>query len=369
MTTPAPAMPPTYALPSPDLLANAVARDATSLRHPEERARVPIAVQMAALEREPTTRHELADLLERGIELLGSVAEALDGAVLPERDRGALQALYAVYGRPALPVRDDQVGEPPAGWELLKAYREHVKKALRSVGRIQRRAEAAPDDVVGTGFLVAPNLVMTAAHVARQLGPGRAQCAREGDRFDALQGPCIDWRAEAGRPDAFSRFRIVEFVWEHSDDVALLRIDAEGAMPQHASLPPPLALRETQPTGLDGAFVYVVGYPLRGGEGGLASDTLRRIFEATLGTKQLQPGKALAPAVLDGRLRHDCSTLGGNSGSPVFLLEHGQPLVVGIHVSGLPFHENRAVPAWTLRDAVPAGSLSFSPCGSSLPVR
>jgi len=40
-------------------------------------------------------------------------------------------------------------------------------------------------------------------------------------------------------------------------------------------------------------------------------------------------------------LFHDCSTLGGNSGSPVFQLETGR--VIGIHRSGFFMYRNEAV--------------------------
>ena len=52
---------------------------------------------------------------------------------------------------------------------------------------------------------------------------------------------------------------------------------------------------------------------------------------------------SLRPATAPQRLFHDCSTLGGNSGSPLFSLETGD--VVGVHYSGIFMWRNEAVPA------------------------
>jgi endonuclease G len=68
--------------------------------------------------------------------------------------------------------------------------------------------------------------------------------------------------------------------------------------------------------------------------------------------KRLAPGKLTV--VRDDLLQHDCTTLGGNSGSVVISLATGD--AVGLHFGG-NFHEtNFAVPApvvASLRDALP----------------
>jgi endonuclease G len=59
---------------------------------------------------------------------------------------------------------------------------------------------------------------------------------------------------------------------------------------------------------------------------------------------------------LSGRttLRHDCTTLGGNSGSPLIRPEDRK--VVGMHFAGLYGVENSAVGAATLRELIRTGS-------------
>ena len=47
-----------------------------------------------------------------------------------------------------------------------------------------------------------------------------------------------------------------------------------------------------------------------------------------------------------GNMKHDASTLGGNSGSPVVDLATGD--VIGLHCGGVYMLENYAVPTWEL---------------------
>ncbi|AGP41429.1 hypothetical protein SCE1572_47245 [Sorangium cellulosum So0157-2] len=342
------------ALPPRPVLDTAITVDAAALRSAERSARLPIAVQSPALQRAPAARAALAALLEHGAALLRSRGAAIDAAPLTDRDRDALVALYIVYGRPAVPVRNDQLQRIPVGWELLDGWRDPIQGALPSLGRIELRAPDGRRAPIGTGFLVAPELVMTARHVADDLRPEGAPPPRPGERIDPAVGAQIDWRAEADNPDAFARFRIVELTWAHpEEDVALLRLSREGAEPAHARMPLPLPLCSAAPAQLDGALVFTGGYPVGGGEGALSWQRLQDIFPGVLGTKRLQPGKLLAPAWSAHRLQHDCSTLGGSSGAPLFLLERHRPLVIGVHVAGAPFTANLAAPTWRMRDALP----------------
>jgi V8-like Glu-specific endopeptidase len=47
-----------------------------------------------------------------------------------------------------------------------------------------------------------------------------------------------------------------------------------------------------------------------------------------------------------GRVYHDCSTLGGNSGSPLFSLRTAR--VVGLHCEGYFMYRNEAIDGATL---------------------
>ena len=73
---------------------------------------------------------------------------------------------------------------------------------------------------------------------------------------------------------------------------------------------------------------------------------MRQVFGDVYDKKRLAPGEILK--VTDSEIEHDCSTLGGNSGSAVVSLATGEAL--GLHFAGLYMEANYAVPAPKLRD-------------------
>ena len=75
---------------------------------------------------------------------------------------------------------------------------------------------------------------------------------------------------------------------------------------------------------------------------------MRQIFSDIYDVKRLQPGVITSWADGADIFIHDCSTLGGNSGSPVLDLE--THLVVGLHFGGRYLSGNKAVPLWRLAE-------------------
>jgi V8-like Glu-specific endopeptidase len=75
---------------------------------------------------------------------------------------------------------------------------------------------------------------------------------------------------------------------------------------------------------------------------------MRRIFANIYEKKRLQPGNLTNSFESVGEFAHDCSTLGGNSGSCVLDLDTG--LVIGLHYSGSYMHSNYAVSLWKLKE-------------------
>ena len=124
----------------------------------------------------------------------------------------------------------------------------------------------------------------------------------------------------------------------------MLRVD-----PLPASRPPlPLGTRGA--SGLVGRDVATIGHPVRDERGDILLQD--RVFSRRYNVKRLQPGKILGSAAVRsfGRevvaMTHDCSTLGGNSGSPVCDLESGE--IVGLHFAGQQFVANYSVPTAAL---------------------
>ena len=96
-------------------------------------------------------------------------------------------------------------------------------------------------------------------------------------------------------------------------------------------------------------YVAVIGYPARDGR---IPDPgqMDRIFSSRYDKKRLAPGEILGMA--PRALRHDCSTLGGNSGSAIIALTTGE--AVGLHFGGTFLTANRAVPSVLVRERLDA---------------
>lgn len=138
---------------------------------------------------------------------------------------------------------------------------------------------------------------------------------------------------------------ITAVIWPHALwDVLLCELDRPLAV-----VPPPLE-PDLDWTHDPDEPMAVLGYPVTQGfvpEGLEDSGGLATIFEGELGVRRICPGLCLgappaqAPAATTHveaealMLRHDASTLGGNSGSPIFSLRTGR--VVGLHTSGGQF--------------------------------
>ncbi len=272
---------------------------------------------------------------------LGKIRQNGPDAELTGEERLGLEAVVSVYGRPALLVEGGQFRPPKPPWEKLEQHRTAIETALRSVCRIE--ADGHPDhDCLGTGFLVTDDVIMTNRHVAKL--------------FVALGGPPwqveppitvrVDFNEEflAGEPREHALTEIVSISAEV--DMALLRVAKTSSSGQ--SLPPPLRISSTT-SAVPGNDIYVIGYPLYNplGAGGNA-EALHRIFSDLYGIKRVQPGQVKSLATDTREIVHDCSTLGGNSGSCVIDLQSGD--VIGLHRRGRYLEANFAVALKDVQD-------------------
>ncbi|TDD65475.1 serine protease [Jiangella aurantiaca] len=262
------------------------------------------------------------------------------GTQLTPAEEFGLEAIVLLEGRPALLVQGGDFGTPPAQWTVLDAQRAAIRDSIARVGRVE--VTGHPDfDWVGTGFLVGPGLVMTNRHVALEFARGIAGAWT----FISGRASSVDLVREAGSADRLE-FTVTEVVGIHdADDVdlALLRVEPRD----DGALPSPLRIAAVAPDDVIGRQVYVVGYPAWDGRRN-EPEPMRRIFMDLYNVKRLQPGRTTASADPAVVLRHDCSTLGGNSGSPVFDLATHR--VLGLHFGGRYGVGNFAVPAWRLVD-------------------
>jgi S1-C subfamily serine protease len=273
---------------------------------------------------------------------------------LSAQERFGVEAIVLLEGRPALPVQGGDFWNPPEEWRSLLDHRAAIRESIARVGRID--VTGHPDlDWIGTGFLVADDVVMTNRHVAAEFS------RRDGDSwtFSSGRSARIDLLEELGGSPALE-FDVTEVIGIHEDedvDLALLRVAATGT--GEASLPHPLPIAAVEPDDLVGRPVYVIGYPAWDGRRN-EPEPMRRIFMDVYNVKRLQPGVTVASQTPETVLRHDCSTLGGNSGSPVFdLASH---TVVGLHFGGRYGVGNYAVPLWRLVDdpLISSAGLNFA---------
>jgi hypothetical protein len=300
-----------------------------------------------------------------------STRQVTRGGPPPRRTRGMDIAKAALGQRPSFPIIDNQIQlegslADPAGWDRLLAQPE-IRKALQprlaAVGMIVDEGTKA----LGTGFVVAPNLVMTNRHVVERMFD-----------LESTVGPppllvknarwLIHFSREAGITSTTTKsiralitgvcFVTPEKIIVPSPeeacvfsqvDLAVLRIEPlKGAelpvMPTDWTLP-----LMTKPP------ILVVGHPSDSEDYRAKYDEQRddnsASFDAVFGNqwqcKHASPGYGMPYFVLErperdrgaARFRpecgyiHDASTLGGNSGSPVLTLA-GNHQAIGLHFWG-----------------------------------
>jgi len=248
-----------------------------------------------------------------------------------------LEAIILDVGRPAILILNGSFLPPPTGWEILDQVRASIESALPSVGRIEVTGHPSLQ-WIGTGFLVAEDLVMTNRHVAKEF----SRWGNDGRwAFEPGVKPSINYGAELGETDRKPSFVFDSVVGVHEEfDLALLKVSGGGA-----ASPRPLTLASEAPNDIEGRKVYVVGYPAWDGRRN-DPPTMQRIFTDIYGVKRLQPGEVRAVFDRESIFHHDCSTLGGNSGSCVVDVESNK--VIGLHFGGLYHEANQAVALWKL---------------------
>jgi hypothetical protein len=133
----------------------------------------------------------------------------------------------------------------------------------------------------------------------------------------------VDFAEELGTTEPHE-YPIHSILGVHSSlDLALLEV---GGAPG-AAMPPP-SRRIALDRGQQG---YIIGFPALDSRRNDAT-TMQRIFAGIYNVKRLQPGLLTDWSQAMSAYLHDCSTLGGNSGSCMVDLATG--VVVGIHFGG-----------------------------------
>ena len=299
-----------------------------------------------------------------GLDSIGLSADRVDKAfkAITESPNGAadlpdgLEAIVIRFGRPAYFVKKNtfDVADAPSSSDEVNqrvhGAKAKIEAAIPSVGRINLRNHAK--SWVGTGWLVAPNLVVTNRHVAREFAEsdGAGGFAFNVSHDGSVTRADLDFLREHQRPDELV-FRLQKVLWiEPSQaghhDVALLSAGAKGSDGEAQPTPVKLMTDAEFAAVHPDRWLAVIGYPAFSPFND-AQDQ-QRIFQGAFGVKRLQPG--LTRPSGDGLLFHDATTLGGNSGSLVLDLETGK--VAALHFGGIEGQNNFAVTAPVLRKLV-----------------
>jgi len=250
---------------------------------------------------------------------------ALKAGTTPTPKQLAALELIVRLMRPSLLSKDRTIEDlPPEASGFIDDwddFRAAVRPSLYTVGRLDDSAGKG----IGTGFLVSDKLLVTNTHVLEILSNG----TRELERGQATVRFKSEWNVV---PDE-RPFDVVKVIAVHDTlDLSLLEVD-----------PVPLGndrkvLAVDSAPAAKGDAIVVLGYP--------QNDSARNpmfvssIFGNRFGVKRAAPGELIA-AKASG-VYHDCSTLGGNSGSPVVSLKSRQ--IVAVHCACSFMFRNESVP-------------------------
>ncbi|WP_430421389.1 phospholipase D-like domain-containing protein [Methylibium petroleiphilum] len=288
---------------------------------------------------------------------MASATGPLDGISLEAPDDEDVDQFVAETivreGRPALLVQRDAIAfngtEADSSSkpiiDRLKAATSIIEPLLPLVGRIDVANYPGNMPFLGTGWLVEPGIVVTNRHVAELMvrADGQQFVFRPG-RFGEKLQVSMDYRREhaiAGTAVA----QIKRVIWIEPDskkaDIAFLEVGTANDNIQRGHVD--LALKDA----VDTDPVAVIGYPARAPSHIIPNQAwMERIYGGTYDIKRVAPG--LMGPTSRGWATHDCTTLGGNSGSVVVNMNTGK--AVALHFAGLYMVENYAVPASAIRE-------------------
>ena len=276
-----------------------------------------------------------------------------------------LEAIVRYLGRPVLKVRNDDFDINELKTETWKSRLEKHQAALRttilSVGRVE--LENHPGyDWIGTGWVVADDVIVTNRHVAMEFA------RNEDGGFVFRHSPFGDIKArldfheeyQGGGPAEFHIVEVLHIEEDGGPDMAFLRIDwasnAAGQQRRPIALATEVAAEQ---------MVAVIGYPAKDSRTQVPEE-MDKIFGDIYDVKRLAPGQIMRLADAKDLLTHDCTTLGGNSGSIVCDLETGQ--AVGLHFAGREGLANYAVSAPVVQARLESVLASRKPRPAPVPV-
>ena len=249
--------------------------------------------------------------------------------------------------RPALRVKEDtadliftDIVESEVWKKRLEDAKPLLDKAILAVGRVDL-INSSSFSWVGTGWLLDEEIIVTNRHVANLFvtdKKGEFQFEQNGSM---LVEPQVDFVREFDneRENTFKLLEPIYVVPKPGPDIALFRIAQTGS---NGNLPEKISLAN-KPSPTVGAAT--IGYPAYDSRIPDA-ELMRKIYGTEYDKKRLAPGAITR--VSSSELTHDCTTLGGNSGSVIIDMNRSgenRPVAVGLHFAGAFLKTNYAVPS------------------------
>lgn len=316
----------------------------------------------AHIERIKNKDKELLSELESKLESTQKISLGRAGAIMESFDEAPLiklrpdffpqermeESIIFAHLRPVLIIRDNKIVPEFCGPEMMVWQDRLMEKqtvlnsVIPSVGRVEVNNNTVYN-WVGTGWLIDTDIIVTNRHVANIFCKNKEGFTFKIGYPSGFQTSKIDFLEEDQRTTQLE-FDVESVLWiaendPKQPDVAFMRVKRN---PIGQSLPKFIELADSVE---EGEVVVTIGYPAR--DPNIPDQELvQRIFGNVYDKKRLAPGEITK--VSDIELEHDCSTLGGNSGSAVISLSTGK--AVGIHFAGLYLQSNFAVPASILKD-------------------
>jgi endonuclease G len=279
--------------------------------------------------------------LRNARKLAAAGVRAIKAGRLPTPEQSAsVEAIILPKVRPVLDVVNGDFQTDHPLWLMLNdddAIRKNLRQAIPSIGRIELPGNPSYP-YGGTGFVVGDGLIMTNRHVAAIFSNGIGTRSLS---FVPGRRAGIDFKRELNRPTGpilmVKRIVMIHPYW----DMALLSVEG---LPTE-SKPLKLSLRDVSAD--PRIQVAAIGYPAFDPRNN--TDVQNDLFHEVFGIKRLQPGTLGGREQTDSfgksvaAVRHDCSTLGGNSGSALIDFSSGE--VVALHFGGRYELTNWGVPS------------------------
>ncbi|SFM50485.1 DNA/RNA non-specific endonuclease [Nitrosomonas communis] len=256
-----------------------------------------------------------------------------------------IEAIVRQVARPSLLVEDGKISltDTDGFPDDLTSHLQRISDVVSRVGRVEILNHRM--DWAGTGWVVEDRIIITNRHVAEffagPMGPGRY-----GFLLNTVSGRTygskIDFREEYARPEVVEvKVTGIRYIAGPGEpDIALLQMDESATLP----LPLILAAKEVQRDQL----IAVVGYPAYDSRND--QQDIAHYFGNIFNKKRFAPGYITQQPASGQDLMHDCTTLGGNSGSVLFDLETGE--AIGLHFAGNYLVGNYAVPVRAIKAAL-----------------